>query len=152
MPILVANILTASGLRQSMAEYQAERWRSEARQRERAQRTYTAFVDTFLHEHLNRQDLAEARTRILAAAARGLSEAMVMRFPSTLCSDSGRAIGNAEPDWPESLPGKAREAYLLWERLGKPNGFHFRAAILDYPGGMPGDVGLFLDWTEPPAL
>lgn len=72
-----------------------------------------------------------------------------MRFPSELCSDSGRAIGNADPEWPETLPGKARGAYRLWARLGRSRGFQLRAIILDYPGGIPGDVGLFLDWSEP---
>jgi hypothetical protein len=32
----------------------------------------------------------------------------------------------------------------------KPNGFRLaaRVRVLDYPGGMPGDVGLFLHWGE----
>lgn len=149
MPAQVTTILTAAALRHAMAQYQTERQRLEQRQRERAERTHSAFVDRFLHDRLSRQDIADARTRVLAAATRGLSEAMLMRFPSDLCTDSGRAIGNADPHWPDTLPGKARGAYRLWTRLGRSQGFHLRAVILDYPGGIPGDVGLFLDWSEP---
>lgn len=147
--IKLASILTASDLRVTMAENEADRLREEALLRERAERSHRDYVDHFLHDHLTKADLAELRTRIIAAAARGAYEALVLRFPSRLCSDDGRAIGNGDPDWPMTLPGKAREAFLLWERVGRPNGFRMRALIIDYPGGMPGDVGLFLDWSAP---
>ena len=28
----------------------------------------------------------------------------------------------------------------------RPLGFGFRAEVLEYPGGMPGDIGFFLTW------
>ena len=149
MNIKLASILTAADLRKTMAENEADRVNAERLIRDRAERARVDYVDHFLHDHLTKRDLGELRTRIIAAAARGAFEAMVLRFPSTLCSDDGRAVSNAEVHWPETLPGKAREAFLLWERVGKPNGFRMRAAIIDYPGGMPGDVGLFLDWSPP---
>lgn len=147
--IKLASILTAADLRVTMAENEADRLREDRLMRERAESARRDYVDHFLHDHLTKSDLAELRTRIIAAAARGAFEALVLRFPSPLCSDDGRAVCNAEPHWPETLPGKAREAFLLWERVGKPNGFTLRALILDYPGGMPGDVGLFLGWSPP---
>ncbi|HUC10862.1 MAG TPA: CBS domain-containing protein [Stellaceae bacterium] len=82
------------------------------------------------------------------AAERGQTESMLLRFPSQLCSDHGRAINTDEPNWPATLRGEAAELYLRWEHDLKPNGFHLAARILDYPGGMPGDVGLFLVWGE----
>jgi hypothetical protein len=30
----------------------------------------------------------------------------------------------------------------------KLNGFRLAARVLDFPGGMPGDIGLFLVWGE----
>ncbi len=54
----------------------------------------------------------------------------------------------ALPDWPKSLRGEAAEIYLRWERELKPRGFHLTARVLDYPNGMPGDIGLSLGWTE----
>lgn len=152
MNIKLATILSAEGLRKTMAEHEAERIRLEALARARAERSHHEFVDHFLHDHLTRQDLAELRTRIIAAAARGAFEALIMRFPSALCTDDGRAISNGERHWPETLPGKAREAFALWERIGQPNGFHLRAAIVDYPDGIPGDVGLFVDWSPPAPI
>lgn len=152
MNIHLASILTAAQLRETMAENEAERLRAELMAKTRAERALSDYTEHFLHDHLNRRDLAELRTRLIAAAARGAFDVMIMRFPSSLCTDEGRAINNGEPHWAETLRGKAHEAYMLWERVGKPNGFRMRAAIVDFPGGVPGDVGLFLDWSRPVAI
>ena len=37
-------------------------------------------------------------------------------------------------------------AGAYWEANLKPLGYTARARIVDYPGGKPGDVGLFLAW------
>jgi hypothetical protein len=44
------------------------------------------------------------------------------------------------------LRGEAAEIYLRWERDLKLGGFHLAARVLDFPGGFPGDIGLFLVW------
>jgi hypothetical protein len=78
------------------------------------------------------------------AAERGEKEFMLLRFPSQLCSDGGRAVNAGEPHWPATLRGEAAEIYLYWERDLKPHGFRLAASVLDFPDGMQGDVGLFL--------
>jgi CBS domain-containing protein len=80
------------------------------------------------------------------AAEQGQKEYQLLRFPSQLCSDGGRAINVPDPDWPATLRGEAAEVYLRWSHDLKPQGFHLAARILDFPAGMPGDVGLFLVW------
>ncbi|MGO4736855.1 hypothetical protein AB4099_09945 [Bosea sp. 2KB_26] len=91
-----------------------------------------------------KQSLA-VKTR--AAAGRGEREVMVMRFPSALCSDKGRALNNAEPDWPSTLTGRPRQAYEFWKEHLKPANYRLRAMIIDWPGGLPGDVAFFLAWS-----
>jgi hypothetical protein len=86
--------------------------------------------------------------KLRAAAARGQTELMVMRFPNALCTDKGRAINNADSSWPGTLTGRPRQAYELWRDQLKPAGFKLSAAIIDWPGGLPGDVGFFLKWAE----
>lgn len=149
MKFKLVTLLNAARLRQKMAEQEAETARHEAEARARAEIAHRDFVDAFLRDQLTRRDVADLRTRIVASAARGAFEAMIMRFPSSLCTDDGRAINNGEPGWPQTLPGKALDAYRLWLRIGKPNGYRLRALIVDFPGGVPGDVGLFLDWSAP---
>ena len=70
-----------------------------------------------------------------------------MRFPSALCTDKGRAINNAEPDWPATLTGRPRQAYEFWKEHLQPAKYKLRAMIIDWPGGLPGDVAFFLSWS-----
>ena len=88
------------------------------------------------------------KTKLRSAAERGQTELMVMRFPNSLCSDKGRAINNADPDWPDTLTGRPRQAYELWQNQLRPAGFRLSAQIIEWPGGFPGDVGFFLKWGE----
>ena len=86
--------------------------------------------------------------KLRVAAERGDTELMVMRFPSALCTDGGRAINNSEAAWPETLVGRPRQAYELWRDRLRPGGYRLKAMIVDWPGGMPGDVGFFLEWGD----
>jgi hypothetical protein len=81
------------------------------------------------------------------AAQRGETEVMVMRFPNSLCTDKGRAINNSEPDWPETLTGRPRQAYEFWREHLRPAKFTLKALIVDWPAGLPGDVAFFLSWA-----
>lgn len=140
--------VTAADLRQRMAELEAEKARILAEKRHRAEAAMNEVTQSFTREHLTPDEAEEIREKVRHAVDNGLFEVLVMRFPSRLCSDRGRAVNNALPDWPETLPQKARDLYEGWKATAQPAGFHLRATILDFPGGMPGDVGLFLNWAE----
>lgn len=86
-------------------------------------------------------------TKMRLAAQRGETEIMVMRFPNVLCTDKGRAINNAEEGWPETLTGRPRQAFDLWRDHLRPAHYKLKAMIVDWPNGMPGDVGFFLSWA-----
>lgn len=88
------------------------------------------------------------RSKLRAAAERGQTELMVMRFPTALCTDRGRAVNNSDPDWPDTLIGRPRQAYELWRDHLRPAGFRLSAMVVEWPGGLPGDVGFFLKWGE----
>jgi CBS domain-containing protein len=81
-----------------------------------------------------------------AAAQQGLTEFLLLRFPSQVCSDGGRAVNVPDPGWPATLRGEAAEIYLRWSHDLQPHGFHLSARVVDFPDGMPGDIGLFLVW------
>ena len=81
-----------------------------------------------------------------AAAQQGQKEYLLLRFPSQLCSDGGRAVNAPDPEWPTTLRGEAAEVFQRWTHDLKPQGFHLAARVIDFPGGVPGDIGLFLVW------
>jgi len=83
-----------------------------------------------------------------AVIPEGLTEVMVYRFPNSLCTDKGRAINNMDEDWPDTLTGRPRQAYEFWRDQLRPGGYRLRAMIVEWPGGLPGDVGFFLQWGD----
>lgn len=106
------------------------------------QRAVKQLIDHHIGDESWRNIMHQARE----AAQHGQREFLLLRFPHDLCSDGGRAINVPEPDWAKTLRGEAAEVYLRWERDLKPRGFKLGARVLEFPGGFPGDVGLFLVW------
>lgn len=96
---------------------------------------------------LSVQDLNRMVSACVHAARQGEHHALVMRFPSALCTDGGRAINNDLPDWPATLVGQPKQLYDYYELTLRPAGYRIHAAILDFPGGMPGEVGITLSWA-----
>ncbi|MCB1495701.1 MAG: CBS domain-containing protein [Bauldia sp.] len=109
----------------------------------RRRETVRQLVDTHLTDREWRELVHKARR----AAQNGETEMLLLRFPAQICSDGGRAINAPDPHWPSTLRGEPAELYLRWERDLRPGGFHIVARVLDFPDGVPGDIGLFLVWS-----
>ena len=143
---LADDLITPNDLRKISDEHEMAMLRETLEREKKHQKDQETLRDAFMNQHL-RPDAKERFTRAVRdAAARGVNEIQVARFSSDYCTDGGRAINNFEPDWPSSLTGYAREAYEVYDRYLKEKGYKLRAQILDYPDGIPGDVGLFLRW------
>jgi len=112
------------------------------RKEEEAKHLQVAFMERDIHPEARQR----VSTAVKRAAERGEQQVLIIQFPSDWCSDRGRAINNAEAAWPATLTGFAKRAYDYFEKELKPRGYGVRAEILNFPGGMPGDVGLFLTW------
>jgi hypothetical protein len=139
---------TASDFRGLVADHehnklghQQEGQRAAAEQRKHR---VAELIDLHISDDNWRSLLHQARQ----SAERGEKEFMLLRFPGQLCSDGGRAINISEAGWPKTLRGEAGELYSRWECDLKSRGFPLGARFLDFPGGMPGDVGLFLTWGQ----
>lgn len=104
------------------------------------------FTADFLGSDVSEKEIKMIRSLVMNAVRNGAFEALVYSFSSDLCTDSGRAINNADPRWPETLQGKARQLYERFETFGRPQGYKLVAKIISFPGGMPGDVGFFINW------
>jgi hypothetical protein len=88
-----------------------------------------------------------ASTVIQRAVRNGLSEVQVYRFPNTLCTDRGRAINQQEAGFEKTLTGLPKEMYEFWDRQLRPRGYKIKFQIVDFPDGVPGDVGITLKWA-----
>ena len=106
-------------------------------------------VKELIDEHINDAKWRELLHSASQVAEHGEKEYLLLRFPSALCTDGARAINNPPNDsWPQTLRGEAAELYTRWHDELRPRGFHLSARVLDFPDGMPGNVGLFLFWGE----
>ena len=92
--------------------------------------------------------IRRATVVIQRAAANNLTEVQIFRFPNRLLTDRGRAINNQEPGWENTLTGVPKEMYVLWQKYFRAKGYKLRFQIIDFPKGMPGDVGITLSWGE----
>src|SRR5271169_3823034 len=90
--------------------------------------------------------MKRAAAIINRAANNGLTEVFIGRFPNELCTDRGRAINQAEPGWENTLTGLPKELFDFFEKFLKPRGYRVAYQIVDFPGGMPGDIGVTLKW------
>ena len=139
---------SATDIRRRMAEIEAAKAAEEMR-RQQAQEEQEKAVMAEFHRPPDRtpeQLMALITQLVNHAAERGQSEVQIYRFPNSMCTDRGRRINNQEPDWPQTLEGLPKAGYEFWDEHLRPLGFHLKAEVLDYPGGMPGDIGFFLTW------
>lgn len=143
--------MSAEALRMSILRKEMEKMDQERAARDAEEGRLAQFTRDFLHGHVTEEEIAMVRRLVANAVKDGKMEAMVYSFPSDLCTDSGRAINNGDPRWPETLQGKAKEFFERYETLAKPEGYRLKAMVVTFPGGIPGDIGLFLNWA-PPAV
>jgi hypothetical protein len=105
-----------------------------------------AVNEAFMHREVQANAMDRVMTAVKRAAEHGESQITVFQFPSKLCKDQGRAINSADPNWPASLDGFPARAFEFYEKHLQPHGFRLRAEIINFPGGMPGDVAVTLHW------
>ena len=139
--------ISAKELRVQLLQQQMQEMEKERKLRDLKQQELMKFTDEFIHKHVTPEEIAMVRNLVENAVRNGKFEAMVYSFPSDLCTDSGRAINSGDKDWPQTLQGKAKEFFERYQRFGKPQGYKLKAMIINFPGGVPGDVGLFLNWA-----
>jgi CBS domain-containing protein len=82
------------------------------------------------------------------AARTGREEHLLIRFPSGLCTDHGRAVNAPDPIWPATLRGLAAQIFVRWKRELRSHGFGLHARVIEFPDGLPGDIGLYLAWER----
>jgi hypothetical protein len=139
----------AKDLMKKIALREAEKASAAVRERSAAENEKQALLEKFSKPSgVSDEDrLARAAAIIKRAADNGLTEVLVVRFPNTLCTDRGRAINQQEPGWENTLTGLPKELFVFWQKHMKARGYRLRCQIIDFPGGMPGDIGITLSWN-----
>ena len=119
---------------------------AQLKNQKKAEDEQTQLREAFMSREIHPEAAGRINAAVRRAAEAGRSEIQVFTFPASFCNDQGRRINNSDPDWPQSLEGFAKKAYEYFEEKLLPLGYRMRVQILNYPGGMPGEVGVFLGW------
>ena len=139
---------SAKEVMQKIALAEAEEAEKQARMLAEGQNEKRALIDQLSKPSGISEEEAIARgIKIIERAMKSrMTEVEVMRLPNQLCTDKGRAINQQEPGWEKTLTGAPKEIYQLWDKYFRPRGYKLRVQIVDFPGGLPGDVAITLRW------
>jgi hypothetical protein len=151
MPVKIDDLLpTAQEIQKQAAIKEAEKADQYAHRAAAAEAEKRALIDRLSKPSGLSEDekIQLASTVIQRAVRNGLTEVQVYRFPNSLCTDHGRAINQQEPGWEKTLTGIPHEIFQLWFDYLKPRGYRIRYQIIDFPGGMPGDISIVIAWGD----
>ena len=140
---------SAKEVRQKIALAEAEEAEKRARMRAETQAEKKALIDQLSKPSgISDEEAIGRGIKIIERAMHSrMTEIEVIRFPNQLCTDKGRAIIQQEPGWEKTLTGAPKEIYQLWEKYFRPRGYKLKVQIVDFPDGMPGDIGMTLSWA-----
>jgi hypothetical protein len=139
---------TADELKERIALAEAEKADAAAKKQADAEAEKKMLLEKFIKPSgvSEEERMQRAAAIIERAASNGLTEVLIAKFPNALFTDHGRAINQQEPGWETTLTGLPKELYEFWERQLRPRGYKLKFQIVDWPGGMPGDIGMTLKW------
>ena len=140
---------SAKEVMQRVALAEAERASDEMRVKQKADAEKKELIDRLTRPSgvSDEEALKRAALIVQRAVKNGLTEVDVFRFPNVLCTDRGRAINNGlEAGWQDTLTGLPKEMYEFWKRQLEPRGYKINFRVVDYTGGIPGDIGITLKW------
>jgi len=145
---LSALVPSAKAMMEKIALAEAEKASDEMRRSAQEEAEKKALIERLSKPSgLSDEEVMKKAAAIIERAAKnGLTEVQVYRFPNTLCTDRGRAINQQEPGWDTTLTGIPKEIYEFWQRQLRPLGYKMRVQIVDFSGGVPGDIGMSLKW------
>jgi hypothetical protein len=141
-------IPSAKEIQKQAAQKEAQKADEHARRLAAAEAEKRALIDKLSQPSGLSEDekVKLASTVIQRAVRNGLPEVQVYRFPNSLCTDQGRAVNQMEKGWEKTLIGIPKEIYQLWSDYLQPRGYRIRYQVVDFPGGVPGDISITISW------
>ena len=140
---------SAKEVMQQIAVAEAEEAEKEAHAQAQAEAEKKALIDQLSKPPGTSDEEAIRRgLEIIQQAIKNrLTEIEIIRFPNQVCTDKGRAINQQEPGWENTLTGAPKEIYQFWHKYFRPRGYKLRVQVVDFPDGLPGDIGMTVSWS-----
>jgi hypothetical protein len=142
----MAGLLRPEDLKMIASDAEAGKVDEERRFKEKKKQQEVELREAFMSRQVAPEAFERINSAVRIAAQNGHRQLQVITFPSRYCDDGGRRINIADPEWPSTLTGFAKDAFDFYVKELRPLGYKLHAEIISFPGGMPGDVALFLSW------
>lgn len=143
---MTPTLLRADDLNAIIIDAEMKKMDEERAKQEKQAKQQAELREAFMSREIHPDVMDRINKVVRAAAGNGLKQIDVISFPASYCNDRGRRINNQLPDWPESLEGFARRAYDFYMKELRPLGYKLHAEVVSFPGGIPGEISLFLKW------
>jgi hypothetical protein len=142
----MSGLLRPTDLKQISSDAEMAKMDDELRAKKRKEQQQAELREAFMSREIHPQAIDRLNNAVRIAAERGHHQLEIITFPCSFCSDGGRRINIADPQWPSTLSGFAKRAYDFYVKELRPHGYKLHAEIISFPGGMPGEAGLYLKW------
>ncbi len=142
----MAGLLRPQDLQLISSDAEMAKMDEERQLKQKKERQQLELREAFMSRQIQPEAIERINNAVSIAAKQGNHQLQVLTFPSSFCTDGGRRINIADPEWASTLDGFAKQAYEFYEKELRPLGYKLNAEIISFPGGMPGDVGLFFRW------
>lgn len=143
---MATTLLRPQDLNEIIGDAEMKKMEEERERKERQKREQRELHEAFMARDIHPQVMDRLNKAVRIAAEQGFKEVQIITFPARYCNDGGRRINNMLPDWPDSLEGFAKRAYDFYMKELRPLGYKLHAQVIDFPGGVPGEIALFLKW------
>ncbi|MDQ8700854.1 hypothetical protein [Hyphomicrobium sp. LHD-15] len=142
----MATLLRPTDLNEISSDAEVQKMDEERKLKKKKEQKQLELRDAFMERDIHPEVFDRINHAVSVAAKQGQHQIQVITFPCSYCSDGGRRINIADPEWPQTLEGFAKRAFEFFDKELRPLGYKLHAEIISFPGGMPGEVGLFLKW------
>lgn len=142
----MSGLLLPNDLKQISSDAEMAKMDDELRAKKRKEQQQAELREAFMSREIHPEAIDRLNNAVRIAAERGHHQLEIITFPCSFCSDGGRRINIADPQWPSTLSGFAKRAYDFYVKELRPHGYKLHAEIISFPGGMPGEAGLYLKW------
>jgi hypothetical protein len=143
---MATTLLRPQELDEIISDNEMKKMEDERKLKERRKREERELHEAFMARDIHPEVMDRLNKAVRIAAQQGFKEVQVITFPASFCNDGGRRINNLLPDWPESLEGFAKRAYEFYVKELRPLGYKLHAQVISFPGGVPGEIALYLKW------
>jgi hypothetical protein len=142
----MSGLLLPNDLKQISSDAEMAKMDEEERAKRKKAEQQAELREAFLAREIHPEAIERINKAVRIAAELGQHQVEVITFPCSFCTDGGRRINIADPEWPSTLEGFAKRAYDFYNKELRPLGYKLHAEIVSFPGGMPGEAGLYLKW------